>query len=387
MSNKRTSTKGLSPEEIQSLVEQNKGIYHEHFSPEYAYSIEVNIFDGLFKYYFRPQFIGFENFPGRRNAERPIIFASNHSGMAFPWDGMVMLAGLYKHMGHKIELSLRGLSDRSLSAMRMMNPYMIPYFWKRLGGIDATSLNFETMMHFNESHVMIYPEGIQGIGKGFNNKYQLQRFATSFIRMALKYDTDIIPIATVNGEYINPYSYKVKWIDNLVKNIGLAFLPLTILLLLIPLQPWLFYFAFPAKLTYVRGKRFRPADFTNTAFSEISNEEVKEIRDKIQAQMQSELDDAVSLHGKKPYNLREFFGIIFRNLNKVAFFCPAFWPALFREHERLFKKNNGQPVSMKIGFFSILPLMLKNPLSICYFIPILGWIPLIILGYRKPKQT
>jgi len=39
---------------------------------------------------------------------------------------------------------------------------------------------------------------------------------------------------------------------------GIPFLPLALMTVLIPLQRWLFYFAFPAKLTYVMGRRIKP---------------------------------------------------------------------------------------------------------------------------------
>ncbi|MBK8396424.1 MAG: 1-acyl-sn-glycerol-3-phosphate acyltransferase [Leptospiraceae bacterium] len=77
-------------------------------------------------------------------------------------------------------------------------------FWKRVGGVDATLDNFDSMMKLKESNVLIFPEGIAGIGKGFDKRYQLQQFSSSFIRMAIKYKTDIIPVSVVNGEYINP---------------------------------------------------------------------------------------------------------------------------------------------------------------------------------------
>ncbi len=41
---------------------------------------------------------------------------------------------------------------------------------------------------------MLYPEGVPGIGKGFNRKYQLQRLATSMVRLGLQHGTDIMPV-------------------------------------------------------------------------------------------------------------------------------------------------------------------------------------------------
>ena len=106
--------------------------------------------------------------------------------------------------------------------------------------------DFETMMLQNEHNLLIYPEGVPGIGKGFNKRYQLQRFSSSFITMSIKYRTDIVPILTVNGEFINPYAYRSQVLNNLVNKIGVPFLPVGLVSLLIPFQPWIFYMGFPA---------------------------------------------------------------------------------------------------------------------------------------------
>jgi hypothetical protein len=107
-----------------------------------------------------------------------------------------------------------------------MNPFTIPNLWKRVGGIDATFLNFETMMYYKDHNILVYPEGVPGIGKGFDKKYQLQEFKTSFLRMSVKYKTDIIGISTINGEYINPWAYSSKFINRMMNKIGIPFLPL-----------------------------------------------------------------------------------------------------------------------------------------------------------------
>ena len=155
-------------------------------------------------------------------------------------------------------------------------------------------LNFETMMHYPDSNVLIYPEGVPGIGKGFNNKYKLQTFSTSMIRMAIKYKTDIVGISCINGEYLNPASYSIKPINKIFQAIGIPFLPISIITPLLLLQPWLFYYAWPAKLTYILGNRYSPWKMIgDKSIDEVSQEEIKEVRDQIQKDMQIELDKGV----------------------------------------------------------------------------------------------
>lgn len=387
MVNPNTPLKGLSQDEIVALASQNEAVYDEYCDEKYTKSLEINILNQLNKHYFRSRFIGFGDDPQRNNPDRPLLYISNHSGMAFPWDAIMLGAGLFKMFDHSFEKTMRPLSAPMLSMSTLMNPFLIPNFWKRIGGIDATSLNFETLMHFNRSNVLVYPEGVPGIGKGFDKKYQLQRFSTSFIRMSLKYRTDVIPILTINGEYINPYSYTFDWINRLSQKIGVPFLPISVILPFILIQPWLFYFAFPARLTYVMGKRVKPYEMIDKPFEQLSEKDISDIRDQVQASMQTDINEAVELYGKEPFKLGELIWNNLKSLNHIAFFSSPGWPLVFAEHERLYQKNNGEPVDLKIGFFSLPLILLRNFFYISFFIPILGWIPILLKGYAGNKLT
>ena len=92
----RTSTRNISDEALQELIEKNKDVHTQHFDETYLNSIASHLFTRLAPNYFRPKYIGFENYPTRNNPNSPLIFASNHSGMAFPWDAMVFGCGMYK---------------------------------------------------------------------------------------------------------------------------------------------------------------------------------------------------------------------------------------------------------------------------------------------------
>ena len=382
----KKDTRYVSEAELNNLIDENKHIYHEYFDLDYLKSILDNVCGFFDKYYFRVRFIGFDTIPERNNPARPLIYASNHSGMAFPWDAMVFGAGLLKLTDCDMRRCARGLAAPMLSQTKLMHPYLIEDFWKIVGGVDATSLNFETMMHQEESNVLIYPEGVPGIGKGFNRKYQLQRFSTSFVRMAIKYKTDVIPVSTVNGEYINPYSYNSPLVTKLVNKIGIPFLPLGLTLLLVPLQPWTFYMAFPANLTYVMGKRIKPYEMTDKPFEELTRNDFLEIADRIKDQMQEELNQAVLEYGKRPYDLKSLIKTTMQNLTKLPFSFPWGWPLIMLEHHRLARKGN-YPIQMKYGFFSIFKMLFNNPRAIWFYIPIFGWIPIIFrMLYSKSSK-
>lgn len=364
----------------------NRKIIDEFFDPIYTKAVIRHVIRYLAEYYYRPVFIGFEHMPARNNPDVPLIFASNHSGMAFPWDGIILASGIYEMFDYGPE-SFRPLASPMLSESVLMNPYLHNNLWKIVGSVDASFLNFETMMLQKEHNLLIYPEGVPGIAKGFNKRYEFQRFSSSFITMSIKYKTDIVPVLTVNGEYINPYAYRCGWINKLVNKIGVPFFPVGFISLLLPFQPWIFYMGFPAKLTYVLGKTIKPHEMTDKPVHELTYEELVEIKEKVRAEMQAQLIEAAEKYGKKPYRMREFIAKNIRNLNKLPYSMPFGWPLLFSYFNILWKKNKIDEKPLKLGFLSTLKIIFLSPGQLFFYLPILGWIPIIIKGIiKKPRN-
>lgn len=321
-------------------IQANASVFFKHLDIHYVASLTRFVLEPLEKYYFRARFVGFDgdDFPENTTPNRPLIFASNHSGMAFPWDAIIFSIGLLRRNGYNVRRAARALVTPLLANSKLMSPFLIDEFWRRAGGIDATSLNYETMMHHDITNILIYPEGIAGIGKGFDHRYELQRLSTSTLRMSIKFRADIVPFATVNAEFVNPFSYSIPLINKIVRRLSIPFLPIGPLTPLVLLQPWMFYFALPAKLTYVRGPKIKPYEMVDKPIAEITQEELYTLRDKIHAKMQLALDAAVVEYGQKPYDWKELFFTVIHNYKKLIYFVPLAWPFLFREHERRYKK-------------------------------------------------
>ncbi len=369
-------------------MEENKKIYTEYFDAEFSRMFVQHALHIPMDIYFRTRKIGFEEGDmERNNPDAPVITISNHSGMAFPWDGVIYMGYSLREANYEINDVPRPIVAPPLSRLRLLNPFMIKNLWKRCGGVDATFKNFETMMHYPHSNVLVFPEGVPGIAKGFNNRYKLERFATSFVRMALKYETDVVPIVTINGEWLNPYTYKVKWINRIVNKIGFPMLPMGIHTPLLLLIPWMFYYSMPARLTYVKCRRIRPSDFVDKPYEELSQAEIESVRDEIYDSMQEDLDKHEQEYGKRPYKRRELYKKIWKNMKYFPFMFPIFWPLLFTEFDRQWKryKRTGKEINMKFGFFAPLRFLFLNPITIGYYIPFLGWIPLAIKGYGDNK--
>lgn len=307
--------------------------------------------------YFRAQFI--ETEPALAQSGEPLIFAANHSGMNFPWDDFVLFDYLMER--YRAHRQLRILVWPGMMRMRFFSPFAMNPRWNYFSE-EATMKTFEELM-VEKYSVVLNPEGLGGIGKGFQNRYQLQKMSSSFVRMSLKYNRAIVPVSIVNGEYLNPFAYSFSWLNRLVKPTGLPFLPVgpTLLLLLFPMAA---YISLPARLRYVLGARIYASDFTEKSYDEVSDEEVREITLKIQALMQARLDKAVENYGQVKFGWGEFFGRIRALGSKSWALFPLTWG--FQAHRAYLGEN----YNFKSALFSF---AICSALSL----PVVGW-PLLI---------
>jgi hypothetical protein len=377
----------MSPAELKAAIAANHEVLNQPFDLGFMRSLNQEIC-GPLNLYFRPEFINFEQMPERAQPDKPLILASNHSGMAFPWDAIIFGTGLFEKHDYELRKLFRALASPVLSASQLMNPFLLRDLWKRVGAVDATGLNFETMMNQSQTNVLVYPEGVPGIGKGFNRRYQLQKFSTSMIRMAIKYQTDIVWVSCVNGEWINPFSYASRWLNRQVNKIGVPYLPVALQTPLLLVQPWLFYYALPAKLVYVRGNRYKPYEMVgHRSIEEVSVDEIRRVRDEIQAQAQRELDAAVQQYGRKPYCWRELLRNLVKHSRDLPYWTPIGWPALFTEHDRRYCSEPEYPQGVSKGWFRFWRIVWKNPIVLAYFLPVLGWIPILYRGLKGRREV
>jgi hypothetical protein len=260
-----------------------------------------------------------------------------------------------------------------------MNPFLIKDWWIKGGGVDSSLRTFEAMMH-QQQDLVIYPEGVAGIAKGFDKRYQIQNMSASFVRMALKFNAKIIPVLTVNGEYLNPYSYKSDILNEIAQKIGMTFLPMAGTTAILPFQPWALYGGLPAKLTYVVGDPIDLNEFTEgKPFKEIRKKEQHALRDLVQERMQSILDENVPKYGEDPYATNEIIDLWLENIDKIMYIMPFGWPVLFSQHYRHWQR--GEDIDMDYSNISFAKAVMENLDLLGYFVPFLSW-PLVFLGKR-----
>ena len=170
------------------------------------------VLDFLYRRYFRTEVEGIENIP---RAGRAILVA-NHSG-ALPYDALMLMRAVERE--HPAHRHLRPLIEDDV--------FHFPYlgtFLNRMGAVRACPENAERLLA-DEELVAVFPEGIQGIGKLYRDRYRLQRFGRGgFVKLALRTGSPIIPVAIVGAEEATPMVARMTW---LARAVGLPHLPLT----------------------------------------------------------------------------------------------------------------------------------------------------------------
>jgi 1-acyl-sn-glycerol-3-phosphate acyltransferase len=188
---------------------------YEPFDPDYTAAVIREVFSPIARHYFRAELIGAERLP----PEGPLVLAPNHSGNAFPYDGMVLDGLLWDRDGFRPERKFRSVFEKELAVTWWMRPFGIDNFWRRCGGIDLTFDNLDRLLARGE-RLIYYPEGVPGIGKGFFRRYRLQRFSTSFVLLAARHGAPVYPVSIVNAEWVIPFCFTLPPLDRLMQRLS-----------------------------------------------------------------------------------------------------------------------------------------------------------------------
>ncbi|HZS13977.1 MAG TPA: lysophospholipid acyltransferase family protein [Candidatus Dormibacteraeota bacterium] len=170
-----------------------------------------------YRRYWRVDASGVRNVPRRGGA----LLVSNHAGV-LPFDGAMIEVAILEDG--------RERHGRALIADWFFGMPILSWFLRRTG---------QTLGHPSDTHrlltsgelVLVFPEGIKGTGKPWNERYRLRRFGRGgFVESAIRAGVPIVPISVVGSEEIYPMLANVP---PLAKLTGFPYFPLT------PTWPWL----------------------------------------------------------------------------------------------------------------------------------------------------
>jgi 1-acyl-sn-glycerol-3-phosphate acyltransferase len=227
----------------------------------------------LYKHYFRVEATGLENLPKGR-----VLFIGNHGGQ-IPLDAM--MAGLALFMESEPPRIARAMVERWVPTV----PFVSSLF-TRIGAMIGDPITCKELLDHDQS-VLVFPEGVRGSGKLFKDRYQLQRFGTGFMRLALGSNAPIVPVAIIGTEETYPSVFNF---GALAKLIGAPYFPVTPFF---PLLGPLGMLPLPAKVTVRFGKPLY--------FEGAENEPEPLIREKVQTvkdALQAEIDTGLDIRGE-----------------------------------------------------------------------------------------
>lgn len=214
----------------------------------------------IYEKYFRVQAHGVEKIP----AKGPVLIIANHSGQ-LPIDGILI--------GYA--LASRKHSPRMPRAMIERFFPTVPWLGNLLNEVGAVlgdPVNCAKMLA-NEEAVIVFPEGIRGSGKLYRDRYELKRFGSGFMHLAMKYNAPIVPVGVVGCEETIPAIANIK---PLAKALGIPYAPLALPVVL------------PAKVHLNFGE---PMYFDDL---EIPEEQVTERVEKVKAEISRLIDKGLS---------------------------------------------------------------------------------------------
>jgi len=166
----------------------------------------------LYERWFRVRTVGVTRIPD----VGPAMLVANHSG-TIPMDSVMMTyAVAYEHPARRIV--------RNVGADLVYRLPFVGSLARKAGTVVAHDDDALEVLRRGEL-LGVFPEGFKGVGKGWRERYRLQRFGRGgFIALALRARVPIIPVAIVGAEEAYPMIGNIKPLAGLL---GFPYFPVT----------------------------------------------------------------------------------------------------------------------------------------------------------------
>ncbi len=221
-----------------------------------AFALTKRLYDD----YFRVKTSGLQHVPKKGR----VLVVANHSGQ-LPMDGLMISMALATNP-HGARAP-RAMVERFFPTVPFVGNAM-----SRMGAVIGDPQNCRRMLE-HEACVVVFPEGVRGSGKPWSDRYQLQRFGTGFMHLAMENNTPVLPVGIVGCEETMPSAGNVA---PLAKLLGIPYFPLAL------------PFPLPAKVSLNFGE---PLSFDGDVKDE---KEVEKRVDEVKAAIRQLMDKGLS---------------------------------------------------------------------------------------------
>ncbi len=214
----------VADDEVEAAVDRLDIPFNRYGLDPYGISRDhlVTFFSMLapfYRNYFKVRVFGAEHIP---DAGRTMMIG-NHSG-GLPVDGAMVLTSLL------LDATPPRLGQGMVEKFANRWPF-VSHWFSRVGQFTGLPEHAERLLN-DERCLMVFPEGARGTGKLYKDRYQLVRFGTGFMRLALSTNTPIVPFAFIGGEEAIPTILHLKRLARMVKA---PYIPISPYILPVPL--------------------------------------------------------------------------------------------------------------------------------------------------------
>jgi 1-acyl-sn-glycerol-3-phosphate acyltransferase len=190
----------------------------------------------LYRHWFRAEVHGVDNVPEGR-----VMLVSNHGGQ-IPLDGIVIACALL--LDATRPRFVRSMVERFISTL----PFASVWF-PRVGQVLGAQDNARRLLE-NDEALLVFPEGVKGISKTFDQRYKLAPFGPGFMRLALETKSPIVPVAVIGAEEQYPSVGDIKKLAKALGAPSIPIIPQLFMGMLMPLPTkYRVYFGEPMRFT------------------------------------------------------------------------------------------------------------------------------------------
>jgi 1-acyl-sn-glycerol-3-phosphate acyltransferase len=175
------------------------------YDKELTREVLIPLIRPLYERYFRVRTLGVNRIP----YEGPALLVANHSG-TIPIDAVMMqYAVATEHPAERVV--------RMVGADLVWTTPFVSHLARKTGNAVACDEDAYALLE-RDRLVAVFPEGFKGVGKGWSERYKLQRFGRGgFIEVALRARVPIVPVAIVGAEEAFPMVGNAKTLASLLR--------------------------------------------------------------------------------------------------------------------------------------------------------------------------